>query len=86
MTPCALPLAPHERNSMLRHTLSWIRREYWWHASRRVSLDALCWRLAWLIPRRIAYLCFVRVYASSGEGPGPEYTAACKAWESGAGR
>ena len=48
-------------------------------------VDNLCWKIAWLLPRRIAYLAFIRVYASSGEGPGPEFKTALDAWEAGKG-
>lgn len=54
----------------------------WW----RESIEKLRWRIAWLIPRKIALLCFVRVSASTREAPGPEYSNAYRAFEQGAGR
>jgi hypothetical protein len=63
-----------------------LRSAWWWHVSRRFNMDALRWKLAWLLPRSIALLAFVRVSASTGEAPGPEYHAAYKAFEKGAGR
>lgn len=35
---------------------------------------------AWWVPRRLAYWCFIRVYASWGEC-GPDFPKVCAAWE-----
>lgn len=59
---------------------------WWWHIGRRIRRDNVYMKLAWLVPRPIAYWCFIRVYACTGEAPGPEYVTACKAWESGKGK
>lgn len=53
---------------------------------RRETADKLRWKVAQLLPRSIALLVFVRVYAASGDAPGPEYVQAYRAWEAGAGR
>lgn len=63
-----------------------LRGEWWWYVSRRLNMEALLWKIAWLLPRSIALLAFVRVSASTGEAPGPEYATAYKAFEKGAGR
>lgn len=65
------------------------RLGYWWFCVRlwrRETAEALRWRLAWMLPRSIALLAFVRVSAASGDAPGPEYNRAYKAFEAGAGR
>ena len=53
---------------------------------RRETAEKLRWKVAWLLPRKIALLAFVRVMACTGDSPGPEYSNAYKAWEHGAGR
>lgn len=37
--------------------------------------------VAWHLPHRVAMWTFIRVYAESGDGPGPEYKQALDAWE-----
>lgn len=55
-----------------------------WLAERA---EALRWRIAGWLPRRIALLAFVRVCAASGDGPSDiTYESAYKAWEAGAGQ
>lgn len=57
-------------------------RLWFWELPNR-----LAWRLAWLLPRKVALLAFVRVCAATGEGPSDvTYESAYKAWEAGAGR
>lgn len=53
---------------------------------RHETAERIRWRCAWLLPRSIALLAFVRVYACTGNAPGSEYDAAYKAFEAGAGR
>jgi hypothetical protein len=63
--------------------------KFWWwlHVRRKFTLEALQWKLAWLLPRKVALLAFVRVYAAStSEAPHDEYARVYKAWEAGAGR
>lgn len=66
------------------------RLGYWWFCVRlwrREMLERLRWRAAWLMPRSIALLCFVRVCSASGDDPGSiTYDRAYKAWKDGAGR
>lgn len=64
----------------------WIRGEWWWRVTRKLTKDHITRKVAWLLPRYLAYWCFIRVYSASGDGPGPEYVRACDAWEGGAGR
>lgn len=45
------------------------------------SLDALAWRIAWLLPRKVALYAFVRVYGNWGEC-GADYAPVYEAWES----
>ena len=42
--------------------------------------EKLARNIAWLLPRRIAYHAFIRVYAATQDAPGPEFEAACKSW------
>jgi hypothetical protein len=65
-----------------------LRCEWWWWTMvrRRELVEVLCWRLAWLLPRRIALLVFVRVYAATGDAPTDDYAKVYKAWEQGAGK
>jgi hypothetical protein len=48
--------------------------------------DGLPMKLAWLLPRRVALWAFIRVYACTGDCPGPDYSKCYKAWEAGAGK
>lgn len=47
--------------------------------------EKVAWWLAWRLPRKVALLAFVRVYAVLGEC-GPDYERAHKRWEAGEGR
>jgi len=66
----------------------WSLRYRWWVL--RLWLhglpDRLCWHLAYWLPRRVALFAFVRVYASTGDGPGPEYERIYRTWTMGRGR
>lgn len=53
---------------------------------RRETAERMRWRIAWLIPRSIALLVYVRVTSATGDAPGKEYSRTYKAWEAGAGR
>lgn len=59
---------------------------YYWHIQRHLTVDAVQWRLAWWVPRKIALYVFIRVYACTGDGPDDSYSRIYKAWEDGAGR
>ena len=47
--------------------------------------DRLFWYIAYLIPRKIALICFVRVYSTLGSFS-EDYELAYDAWESGKGK
>lgn len=67
----------------------WLRLGYWrfrFRLWRHETADKVRWRVAWLLPRSIALLAFVRVYSATGDAPGPEYSRVYKAFEAGAGR
>ena len=66
--------------------IEWIRGEWWWHISRHCNMDSLRWKLAWMIPRKIALYVFVRVYSATSDIPGPDYERCYKGWELGAGK
>ena len=51
----------------------------------RYCLERCQWRLAWLLPRKVALFAFVRVYGCTGHC-GPDYAPTYDAWERGAGR
>lgn len=53
----------------------------WWHESGAW----LTWKAAYLVPRAVALLVFVRVYSTRHDAPGPEYIDAYKRWEAGEG-
>jgi hypothetical protein len=53
---------------------------------RRETVDRWRWKLAWMVPRSIAILVFVRVYSATSDAPGPDYIRAYRAWDAGAGR
>lgn len=62
---------------------------YWWFSARLFVAEAraaIVWKVAWLLPRRVALIAFVRVYSASGDAPGPEFDRAYKAFEAGAGK
>lgn len=65
----------------------WIRVEWWWRVSRHFEPDNLRWRVARLIPRKIALLVFVRVFAEGDPGPDylDVYERIYRAWECGTG-
>lgn len=65
----------------MRETLGYWR--FLFRLWRHETADKLRWKIAWMLPRRIALLAFVRVYAQSGDAPGPEYERAYKEWEAG---
>lgn len=49
--------------------------------------EKVAWKAAWLLPRKVALLAFVRVCSASGDAPGNiTYESAYRAWESGRGR
>lgn len=52
---------------------------------RRGLAETLAWRIAWMLPLKVALFAFVRVYAVLG-GCGDDYARAYNAWESGAGK
>lgn len=54
---------------------------------RRETADKVRWKIAWLLPRSVALLAFVRVASATGQAPDDvTYQSAYKAWEAGAGR
>jgi hypothetical protein len=61
----------------------------WWLVKlwfRRLP-EKLAWRAAWLLPRRVALLAFVRVCSATGDSPDDvTYDGAYRAWEAGAGK
>ena len=59
----------------------WWDLRYWWHR----AIERTQWKIAWLIPRKIALYVFVRVYAVTGDC-GPDYDRVYKAWERGLGK
>lgn len=57
-------------------TRGWLLRGWWaW------VVDTFPQQIAWLLPRKVALWAFIRVYAASGESPGPEYRRAYDAWD-----
>jgi hypothetical protein len=44
------------------------------------------WKAAYLVPREVALLVFVRVYCAGMDHPGDDYAPVYAAWENGAGR
>lgn len=63
-----------------------LRAEWWFRVSRHFEPDNLCWRIAWLIPRKIALLVFIRVFSAGDLGPDhlDVYEKLYKAWKAGA--
>lgn len=59
----------------------------WWTLKvwLRELPDRVTWWLAWKLPRRLALLAFVRVYAVLGSC-GEDYEQAYRRWEAGEGR
>ena len=61
---------------------------YWWYCVRlwfRGLPEKIAWWLAYQLPRRVAILAFVRVYAVLGKC-GPDYDQAYRRFEAGEGR
>ena len=57
---------------------------YAWFCCRlwfRELPEKFAWWFAYKLPRKVAYLAFIRVYAASGDAPGPEFARACDKWE-----
>ena len=44
-------------------------------------IEAIPRQLAWMLPRKIAWWALIRVYAQTGDAPGPEYGRVYEAWE-----
>ena len=68
--------------------MNYLKFRLWWFRASilRWWTDTLPMKCAWLLPRRVALWAFIRVYACTGDGPGPDYSRAYDAWEKGAGR
>lgn len=49
----------------------------WWHWFK----EQVPMKLAFCLPRRVAYWAFIRVYARDGNAPGPEFKRVCDRWE-----
>lgn len=62
-----------------------VRGEWWWYVGRHFRADAIRWRIARMVPRSIALLVFVRVFAEGDTGPDhlDVYEKICMAWEAG---
>lgn len=61
----------------------WFAFRWGWlyiHVTRHFERDELARKVAWKLPRHVAYWAFIRVYAESGDAPGPEFIRACEAW------
>lgn len=71
-----------------RTLMQWLRGEWWWRVSRHFEADRLRWRAANLIPRKIALLVFIRVFAHGDPEPNhlDVYEKIYAAWERGASR
>lgn len=63
---------------------------WWWFLIRvrwHGTAERLRWRIAYLLPRTIALMAFVRVCSASGDDPADiRYESAYRAFEKGAGR
>lgn len=68
--------------------VSWLRDEWWWRVTRHFEPDNLRWRIAFLIPRKVALFVFIRVYAASTDGilPCGCYERCYDGWQNGAGK
>jgi len=66
-----------------RTLLQRIRGEWWWYVSRHFKTEAIRWRIANAVPRSVALLVFVRVFANGDPGPDhlDVYEKIYKAWE-----
>lgn len=51
------------------------------HWARNVWREKLPMWVAWMLPHQVALWAFIRVYAATGDAPGPEYTRAYQHWE-----
>lgn len=60
--------------------LWWNVRVYYPSRVRWYLKEALPWKLALWLPRKVALMAFVRVYAVTGEC-GPEYERVLNEWE-----
>ena len=56
-------------------TNGWGLRAWWYWVK-----EALPRQFAWWLPRQVALWAFIRVYAATGDAPGPEYSRAYDAW------
>lgn len=66
---------------MSRLGYRWLCLELWF----RERPEKIAWWITWRLPRRIALLAFVRVYAVLGTC-GDDYAQAYRRWEQGEGR
>jgi len=48
---------------------------------RQMVQEKIPWWIARHLPRKVALLTFVRVYACTGDAPGPEYGLIYHTWE-----
>lgn len=58
-----------------------IKWAYQERAMIRRGVEWLVWQAAYLLPRRVALITFVRVYAETMEAPGPDYERVYRCWE-----
>lgn len=49
----------------------------WWYWVK----DITPMKIAWWLPRKIAYWAFIRVYAFGVDSPSREFAQICDAWE-----
>ncbi len=56
-------------------TKGWYFSGWWYWFKEQVPMQ-----LAWWLPKKVAYWAFIRVYAKSGNGPGPEFKQICDEW------
>lgn len=63
----------------------WFWGPPWWlfllRCKRYGFISWVQWRIAWLLPREIAMLVFIRVYAHARIDVGPEWHYVCDAWK-----
>ena len=53
---------------------------------RHERANKLRWKIAWMLPRSIALLAFVRVYSASSDCAEEAYDRCYKGWEAGNGQ
>ena len=58
-------------------TRGWGPRDWWAYVRR----EGFAFWLACHLPRKVAYWAFIRVVASTGDGPGPDFDRIAKHWE-----